>query len=156
MAILAGSVPWGDVSGWVSGIGSLLAVVVALSFAVIQYRESRAERLRAIYAWVENHGSNEWSLVVNNLTQHPIYQWSVRLEWPTRQGQPTFDSVGAVQVGLMPPGLNRYAWSPAGSVPEVDSGVTVSIQFVDASGRKYERVPRGGLRRIVGRGELHG
>lgn len=150
------AVQWGDVSSWVSGVGSLLAVIIALSFAVLQRRELETERLRSIYAWVECHAQDGWYLVVNNLTQFPVYEWSVSLQWTAPGGLVSSDSVSASEVGLMLPGLNRYAWSSHPGAPAVDSGVAATITFVDASGDRFERSSAGALKRRRGSGQIDG
>jgi hypothetical protein len=134
---------WGDVSSWVAGVGTFSAVVVALYFSIRQVREQRADKLRSVYAWTEYDQSDGWYLILQNLTNYPIYSWSVDLSWSSSEGINGVDGVDNKMLGLVPPGQQRYSWEPKKVIPAEDSAVRVSITFRDADGVSCVRASDG-------------
>lgn len=138
----------GDLGGWFQGVGTVLAVSVALYYSQRQQRENSDERLRAVYSWAERNPDGNWDLAVSNLTPHPLQRWSVTLSWEQSDGQPVVEKVDWRELGLLLPGMNRYAWSAAPTDLLVDSAISATIEFVDATGRTYRRSAGAGLERL--------
>ncbi|WIG58329.1 MAG: hypothetical protein OJF49_001074 [Ktedonobacterales bacterium] len=129
-------IQWGSVAEWVSGLGSLGAVITALVFSMRALNDAREARLGAVFAWVEATSSpSAWSLVMSNVTDYPIYQWEVFLRWDLDSVQME-DTINSTIAGIIPPGKHAFAWTPAASLPGSEAHVSVELRFSDLTGRK--------------------
>jgi hypothetical protein len=143
--MVADAVVWGPVSEWVSGVATTLAVAVALTFSLRAERAQRETQLASVYAWFEL-GANAMSdqagilWLVNN-TEFPIYEWDVKVSWPTGASPDVILGTGHVEHGLLPPGRHDFVLRPGddADLPNNDASVAVSLQFRDAAGRRRER-----------------
>jgi len=141
------TIQWGDVASWVSGIGTISATGAALYFALRQEGRAEASELGRVYCWARRPvGETDWELVVENGTEYPIYRWKADLTWADPQGAQQHDSVSDDEVGLLPPGRERFDWKPQGQTPPVDAQVAVEIRFRDRQGRFRVRTAEGGLK----------
>lgn len=140
----------GDLSGWVQGIGTVLAVSVALYYSQQQRREATDERLRAVFAWAERNPDGTWQLSMNNRTPYPLSRWRVVLSWTEPDRTLKTDHVDSEELGLLLPGMNQYSWSAAPESLRVDSQVTTVLEFVDAAGRAYRWSASNGLIKLRG------
>lgn len=138
----------GGLDGWFQGVGTVLAVSVALYYSQRQQRELSDERLRSLFSWAERDAEGRWSLVINNLTPHPVQRWSVTLVWGRADGVRGAEQVNSTELGLLLPGMNRYAWPEAPTELLVDSAISAEIEFIDATGRAYRRSASDGLVRL--------
>jgi hypothetical protein len=137
---------FGTYGDWVSGVGAVSAVVVALGIANRQQlheqmeRESRlAEEHSQFYAWLRlttgTHASeNSWDLVFNNETPVPIYDWVLRLQgldghYCHVTNGPIIPGITSIDLG----GGESSLPAAPGSV------VRTKIVFVDREGVLWER-----------------
>lgn len=138
------AIAWGSVSDWVSGVATVLAVVIALIFSLRAESETTDQRLAAVYAWfVVNHGTGE--LWLHNATEIPIYRWSVIVSWPTGPSQTKSVNAASDTFGILPPGRFSFSLQGADSLPSNDSVVQVDLRFTDARQRNRRRTPTGRL-----------
>lgn len=134
-----------DLAAWVSGIGSLLAVVVALWFSVQARRDLVYERLLQVHAWVENLGADRgWKLVVQNSTEQPIFTWVCAVRWSNHDAGSQSDLLTHANAGIIPPGRSEFPWTPE-HAPRGEAGIGASFTFVDAVGRVWTRLGTGSL-----------
>ena len=75
-------VRFGDLGTWIAGIGTVLAVVVALWTATADRRASARLRRTSIFAWMEVKEDPEdrkpyWAIIIQNNTGPPIFDWSI-------------------------------------------------------------------------------
>lgn len=158
----------GTIGEWLSGIGTLAAVVVALMInhhehrraqyveAVRRNQQEREEAAR-VNAWYEpdldgrgqmNEGSVEWVLVVDNAYAAPIYDWQAGI-WYLPPGQPSVESFtpSASTHGRLFPGRRieeRFAlgWRRDGTLlfpRHPTQELRVSIMWRDTAGRWWLR-----------------
>ena len=143
---------WGDVGTWVAGIATVLAFITAFYFSRRQERRSVEMELANVYAWMEygdspdsdGTTSDDWSLVVNNRTEAPLYKWTVRIWWQV-DGKEDKDLIGEDDLGIIPPGLRVYPLSEASQLPNNDAQVRVAIDFVDRLGQFRTRTETGAM-----------
>jgi hypothetical protein len=140
-----GDIEWGSVGEWVSGLGTLLAVVVALSSALRAERQRREERLAAVYAWFTVSPAGRAVLHLRNATDIPVYQWELAIAWDAPDGSPVESRTGSAQYGILPPGQHDFAMGSADRLPANDADVRVTLRFRDAQGRRLSRTPTGYL-----------
>lgn len=145
------AIQWGDAGTWVSGVATVLAFVTAFYFSRRQERRNVEQEVANVYAWLEftvpesdAEAPEEWTLIVNNRTEAPLYQWSVRVRW-TIDGQEETDIIGESELGIIPPGLRTYTLTDASRLPTNDAQVFVAIDFVDRMGRRRTRSETGGM-----------
>jgi hypothetical protein len=96
-----------------------------------------------------------WGAVIRNASHLPVFQ--IRVFFHYVQEQPGGDWTASNRGGpverirVIPPGADRFVDIPdqiSDMVEQCDDQVYVtSIEFTDASGGRWERDPRGGLRR---------
>ena len=135
---------------WVSGIGSLLAVAVALWFSAQETRERRRERLASVTMWAENSGDpSGWKLVAVNDTAQPIFSWSCLLDYEAPEGH-IAEVLRHIDVGILPPGRFEFPWQPTAALLQ-ESNVIPTLAFRDASGGVWMRSPMGALRHPTSR-----
>ena len=138
-----------DLAEWVSGIGSLLAVVVALWFSFQSRRDLAYGRLRQVHAWVENlHDEKGWKLVVQNSTEQPVFEWTCVVRYRSGDEAIQSEHVTQADVGIIPPGHYEFPWTP-GHAPLGEAGIGASFTFVDATGRIWTRLSTGRLIRAT-------
>lgn len=146
----ASDLDWGSVSDWLSGVATVIAVVVALVFSLRAERDQRDSKLAAVYAWFaipqteSAQGGNLW---VKNDTASPLYEWSVTVTWPMSKGDTATVSTGHGDHGLLPPGTHYFplTGTEARPLPANDADVQVEITFKDAQGRTLRRLATGKL-----------
>jgi hypothetical protein len=139
--ILGSAIQWGNVSGWVAGVATSIAVIVALATTIRGERSLRNSEMSAIFAWpLKHHGTLNWTLVLANNTHYPISSWRVVLAWDGAQ-----DAVGSDELGIVLPGQFEYPWIPLTPEPKSETEVKVRLEFIDALGRRNVRLPGGGL-----------
>jgi hypothetical protein len=140
---------WGPVSEWFAGTASFFAVAIALYFSTQASRNERDAKFRSLYAWSEHLATaDSWKLVIRNSTSFPIYQWSAQLRWQGDENEERqTDQVDSDQLGIIPPGENRYVWTTEKPIAGSDARVHVSLVFRDATGAVYYRSSDGQLRK---------
>jgi hypothetical protein len=139
----------GDIAEWVSGVGSLLAVIVALWFSMQSRRDLQYERLLQVTAWVENvEGQEGWKLVTQNSTQQPIFSWVCTIKWQTADGRNCSYVATQANAGIIPPGHSEFEWTPDDE-PQGEAGIRTSLTFLDSMGRTWTRLDTGRLVRAT-------
>jgi len=140
-------IEWGAVSDWVSGIGSLLAVVVALVLPLRANRDQERARLASIFAWAETSSPVQGSLWLINNTDSPIYDWKATITWSDRDGAVAELSTSSADHGLLPPGRHNFEFTGGAHVlPANDAQLSVRLSFTDAAGRRLVRRSTGELK----------
>lgn len=133
-----------------SAVGTVGAFVVGF---VLFRREHRREADRAederraqgakISAWVEVYrkadGSREIAFHIHNASDMPIYE--VELPLPGPAG----DSEQTEFIGLVPPGQTIRRAAPSDWLRSYTDPEPVQIEFLDSSGRRWERNESGVL-----------
>lgn len=145
---MTASIQWGAVSDWISGISTLVAVVVALLFSLRAEHAERNARLAAVFAWYEA-GLPSGHLCTTNSTEAPIYDWRATVTWTDPQtGATRTLSTGSADFGLLPPGKLEFQLriGPE-AIPGNDAAVAVRLDFADAMGRRFTRSATGALTR---------
>lgn len=124
---------FGNVGDWISGLGSLAAVAVALAALRDQRKRDADEELAKrtqVYAWLRFVDDEDvvegWYLHIANGGASPIYVWRVRLA--------DGNFVGAEQLGPLPPGVLRRRLP---SVPDGDRSSRPARPHVDV--RRHRR-----------------
>lgn len=137
-----------NLADWVSGIGSLLAVAVAIWFSTSDRLDRRAERLAAITIWAEKQPfeGSDWILIAANDTSQPIINWACRIQY-RHEDKIHIEQVESDTDGILPPGRSQFPWHP-GVTPDAESQVSTTIRFRDATGAIWERRLSGKLRRL--------
>jgi hypothetical protein len=158
----SGALPWfeipveryGTLGEWVSGVGTVAAIAIALRESGLARRRERLDRLCAVTAWMEleRHADGEprWTVSVSNGTEHPIYEWLV-VPRP-RDGSDATWHLCAEKLGPLTPRVSQY------EVPhETDSGFEaaspVELHFEDRDGQQWLRNTRGQLTAVAHPGE---
>lgn len=136
-----------------AGIGSLIAVAVALWYSQLHRRDLNHERLLSIHVWVERVSGTDaaWKLVIENGTTRPIYQWECTLSWESLdtggKALHNVDQVASTDLGIIPPGHHEYAWKPSPD-PVGEQAVLPRLSFVDSRQRRWMRSAKGELKRV--------
>jgi hypothetical protein len=152
------STPWGDYPTWLSAVGTIAAVLVALWFSGAETRRAnRAERMRQpeqVTAWVHPDdvagAAPFMRVIVRNASNQSVYQLVASLvSWQgafrkTAVGdhRPRYQSV----IGQAPPGETEVKISSSGGGMHLRFGV--ELAFRDAAGRYWLRDGEGGLKAI--------
>lgn len=146
-SVLAAGIEFGPVSEWVAGIGTVVAVVVALTFSLRAEREQRNSRLAAVYAWAEVAADPEHTgtLRIINNTESPIYDWRITVSWDGQDGAQKQAQTGFSDYGLLPPGRHAFTFSDDGTLPSNDASLRVQLEFRDAQDRAWKRLSSGRL-----------
>lgn len=147
-AVSVSGIQWGTVSDWVSGVATVVAVIVALTFSLRSEREQRNARLASVYAWVEvSQGiDRSGTLWLTNNAEYPIYDWHATVSWADGQGAAKQAGTGSAEYGLLPPGRHSFTFADARSeLPRNDAAVSVQLEFRDAQGRRLRRLSTGKL-----------
>lgn len=132
---------------WISGIGSLLAVAVALYFSLQQRNDLKAERLLSVNTWIEKSEESGWKLVIHNATPQPIYRWLCTVKWPSNKpGEFVTDRVTQDQLGIVPPGQYEFSWEPE-QPPHKEAGIQTTLIFADIHSQLWTRLSTGKLRK---------
>lgn len=155
----SGAVSWfavpvarfGTLGDWISGLGTVAAVVVALRESALAQSRQRIDRLCAVTAWMElerhEDGSPRWTVFVSNETKHPIYRWLVV---PRSDGGD--DGVWHLcdaRLGPLVPGPTQYEVPHSGGA-DFHTASPVELQFVDRDGQSWLRTSRGRLEELDG------
>mgnify|MGYP000184927828 CR=1 FL=1 len=141
-----------------AGVGSLIAVGVALWYSQLHRRDLNHERLLSIHVWAErlSGSSGEWKLIIENGTSRPIYLWECRLSWDhVDEGgglTSSEDRVDSTDLGIIPPGHHEYSWLPS-PAPAGEHAVFPSLEFQDSRGRTWIRSVQGEVKRVR---KMHG
>ncbi len=152
---LFGQIEFGPLSNWVSGTVTLMAFIAAFVYSRRGEKQQRDERLAAVFAWFEISASADerrGTLWVANQTDYPVYNWRVRVEWPSGDS-PAVHTLGHLDVGILPPRQQHHfvlRGDDSTPLPANDADVSVDLRFVDANGRPLRRVPGGRLERLSG------
>jgi hypothetical protein len=135
---------WGPVSEWVSGLGTLAAVVIALWTSIDTERKRLVDKYASVFAWFERApGATFGTLYIKNSTEYPVYKWEVTATWndPT-SGEKVTEKVGSKELGLLPPSKDPHQFDihekPDRNLPENDADVRVEMVFQDAQGRSHK------------------
>lgn len=143
----------GGLSGWLQGIGSLAAVIVALG----QTYQLHAERIRElrhqeeqqrtqVFGWIayraDGSGPGDWQVYLNNMTPMPIGVWVLHVD-DAETGRHL-----ALDVTRMLPILPGFSHRPAGVGPGDLLRPTCQLEFADAVGVCWRRDSGGMLRKI--------
>lgn len=144
---------FGDLSGWLAGIGALAAVVVAL-FQTHQLRVDREDDLRRqeeqqrtqVFGWIayreESTGSGDWWVYLNNMTPVPIGVWVLRIEDAETGRRFTLDVTQSLPI------LPGFTQRPAGASPGDLLRPFCVLEFADAAGICWRRDASGRLHQI--------
>lgn len=156
MVILAskGQVQWGNVSTWLSAVGSLAAVIVALSLAVARsHRDrSREERDQAemIAGWLdvgEFQGEECVRLLVRNSSQAAVTRIVAKIRDVTT---PSAD-VSSVEINGIPPTAEPVVRRVAAPFPSPGYQYElISLEFSDYRDTRWTLSTRDGLKRSQG------
>ena len=138
-------IQWGPVSDWVSGLATLLAVAIALTFSLRSDQRDRENALAAVYSWLTISAAGAAVLWLRNATAAPIYQWSVTLTWTDVNGTSLESKTGSGEYGILPPGDYDFPIEDDRTLPVNDAHVGVHLRFRDAAGRALHRTPTGAL-----------
>lgn len=160
---------WGDVPTWVAGVGTLLAVAVALWLAGRDDRrwrqEVRRRQAELITAWFGGPDRprnpdrpNDKPVTIANASPQLVYEMIVSLvavQGAYRQDARKGGESGRIYVGQVPPG--RYETF----MRDVDYGMYkaygLELAFQDAAGRYWRRLGDGRLEKLpVGSVEFYG
>lgn len=136
-----GAVQWGNVSEWISGGATSIAVSVALATAIRTERSGKEQLLSTVFAWTIQADDGAWALVVSNNTNYPLYSWRAELLYGDAS-----DAVDQSESGILPPGRYEFPWVPSGDPPDGEADVKIRLTFRDALGRTNVREPGGRLR----------
>jgi hypothetical protein len=153
-----------SLADWVSGIGTLLAVVVALAFSLRETLDRRYDRFASVAVWAESQettGTSNpevkssrsqagWVFVTVSDLKQPISRWSCTLTYQSSAGV-FHEGISHEDVGLLVPGRHEYPWSPK-SPPDAESLVSTVLWFVDTTGAVWSRKLGGQVKRH-GRGK---
>ena len=145
-------VEWGTVDGWVSGVGTIFAVAVALWFSYKSERDLRELRVASVHGWFEltsTSGGRHGTLWIYNNTDLPIYTWNAVVSWlPTGRDVAVQIETGSPDLGLLPPGKHDFRLNSSDKrpLPENDASVSVTLRFTDVLGRQRFRSPLGNLK----------
>ncbi|MBQ9917193.1 MAG: hypothetical protein IJO71_08335 [Microbacterium sp.] len=143
-----GTLGLGNLSDWVSGIATAIAVIITLFYSQRQARREDEERLHAVYAWAQHHRKvDEWGIEVRNDTHYPIYDWSINVVAPDGTDLLAHLSPLDSSVAILTPGPQNFAWKPPEGFDASESHVQVSITFRDALGIQRTRNHTGRLTR---------
>jgi len=142
---------FGTVGEWVSGVGAVAAIAVALAESGAARRRERLDKLCAVAAWIDlgrnpEDDSREWSVSSSNGTDYPIYQWVVIPRPTSVTGTTASWHLCARRHGPLVPGLNQFAIPTLGF--EFGSAVPVELRFQDRDGQRWRRDPAGRLDRL--------
>ena len=145
------SLQWGTVGEWVSGVATVIAVVIALTFSLRSERERRNAQQAAVYAWLEvaQEAEPTGTLWLTNNTESPIYDWHIAVSWADDEGTQRQAETGSTEYGLLPPGRHSFAFTGVnGALPSNDAAVGVRLDFRDAQGRRLRRLSTGRLEKL--------
>jgi len=148
MIAFDGTLGLGDLSDWVSGIATAIAVIITLFYSQRQARREDEERLHAVYAWAQHdRRTNEWAIVVRNDTHYPIYDWGISVVAPDGTDLLAHLSPLDSSVAILTRGPQDFPWKAPAGFDASESHVQVSITFRDARGVKRTRNHTGRLTR---------
>ncbi|WP_067464021.1 hypothetical protein [Actinomadura macra] len=145
---VAADIEWGAVSGWVSGLATTVAVIIALTFSLRSERAQRNVQFASVHAWMElTQGTERTGILwLTNNTEFPIYEWHIKVSWIDERGAEAQAETGSTEHGLLPPGRHSFAFDGARlALPSNDAMVRVQLEFRDAQGRRLRRLPSGKL-----------
>jgi hypothetical protein len=142
----------GDLGGWVQGIGTLAAALVALvqvrqlqvARIADRSRQEDQERTR-VYGWVayRRDGGGGWWAQLNNMTPVPIAVWVLRVT-EADSGREVV-TLNADQHDPLYPGSTSL---PVGVPPEDLLRALCVLEFLDSAGRCWRRDAGGRLSEI--------
>jgi hypothetical protein len=160
LAVVAGA--WGDVPTWLGAVGTLLAFAIALAIYAQSQREMRREQARRISGWVPGGVSLikagtplplprgraqvdlvQVKLMIRNDSQELVSDLEATLV-AADGGDLGVAPLGWVDVG---PGQHIELDQSMPDTGKVRDPVRLRISFVDAAGKRWERLG-GKLRRI--------
>lgn len=99
----------GDLGTWVSSVGTVAAVVVALRESASARRAQRIDQLCSVAAWMDlerrDDGTPRWTVTLLNNTAFPIYRW---LATPSGSHNHTGWHLCSSRLGPLVPGPTRY------------------------------------------------
>lgn len=117
--------------------------------------EARRSQAVKVSAWIEArqrpHGGRELAFHVHNASDMPIYEVSLPMPIPTRDGQ----TPEAEFIGLVPPGQTVQRPAPKEWAASYFSPEPIEIEFLDSSGRHWTRDEQGVLTSADGSQDLH-
>lgn len=149
MIAFDGNLGVGNLSDWVSGIATTVAVIITLFYSQRQAHRDDEARLHALYAWAEDTDGTEsprWTIQVRNDTQYPIYDWSVLVA--TEDGHDLLEKkppLNNTEGGVLTPGPTYFTWLPPGDFSGGESDVHVTVRFRDSRGVAMTRSHTGQL-----------
>ena len=141
---------FGDLSGWVQGVGALVAIVVALAQShqvqVLRAEDIRRQEVRArtqVFAWIAFHreaGADGWRVYLNNMTPTPIAAWALHVE-DADTGREVVCLDATRNLSILPGFTER----PLGLKSAALLRPIVRLDFADAIGDCWRRDAAGGL-----------
>lgn len=133
----------GTVGDWVSGAGTVAAVVVALREAAIARDRSRLDSLCAVSAWMElvktQGGQHVWNVTLLNATAFPIYRWAATPSVEDADWHLCYPLHGALV-----PGASQFEIADFAEADHAHA-VPIEIVFEDRDGSFWRREPGGRL-----------
>lgn len=145
--------PWLDIgANLFSAIGTVGAFAVAMYLLRKEHKreerhdeEARRSQAVKVSAWIEArplvHGGRELAFHVHNASAMPIYEVSLPMPIPTRDGQ----AHEAEFIGLVPPGQTVQRPAPKEWAVSYFSPEPIQIEFLDSSGQHWTRDEQGFL-----------
>lgn len=151
---------WGDVPSWLSAIGTVGALLVAMWLLFEEIKDRRASReadkqrvARRLSGWCEVKG-DEAILWIQNLSEEPAYDVVGYLgkAGTNLESLPYPDNVYMeAGFGVVPPGqkldfkIDDRRFFASDIFPDIPA---VAIEFTDANGRHWRRLANGELKNI--------
>jgi hypothetical protein len=160
---LAAGPNWGSVPDWLAGVGTLLALALAL-WAVFRELAARREALddrlrsqaRLVAAWVsERDPYGNWAMggegfvLTRNGSDEPVRNVTVTAYKKHPSQVPPLEEFYRVTYAVLAPHTTETSRAlPFGDAPRFDS-VAVSIVFRDSQGCRWQREPDGILQLVA-------
>lgn len=153
--VQSSGVQWGTVGEWVSGIATLLAVIVAIWVPWWLWRrdhklaDSADERRRSstVTTWLEKkrdpdvppafRGPMAWFVTVTNTGEDVIHRWKVEILTRDVEGKVAWQSLGRdAQDGALTPGMSKTFRV---SMSDVEAYGVPAVEYRDALDVRWRR-----------------
>ena len=134
---------WGSAGEWVSGIGTVAAVIVALRESSVARYQARLDKLCSVGGWMEirrqQNGTPYWEITLLNSTDFPIYKW-----YAEPVGELSSWHLCSSVHGSLVPGSSNFEF-PGYHGSQQANSVPLQISFQDRDGGIWTREPGGRL-----------